>query len=258
VAEALKRIADAGFEHVELCAIPVWCPHVDIAARPDGQGEQLAALTKELGLTVVGMNSVPWIPDALDDPAELKARFTAAADVAAAIGAPVWVIDGGQPLPEERGGRPAAVERWRANVVLAAELAKERGIKLAVETPHRGTIAESVEGAVALLHEAGVEGLGMDYDTSHVYNAGTSVADSLDLAYDRIAHVALRDAKPDGSFCAPGDGGYDFAALVAALRQRGYGGDLVLELETAGELSTDEIVDEAVRSHKLIADLLAR
>lgn len=255
---ALERIAAAGFTLTELAAIPVFAPHVDLVDRPDGQGERLAARCRELGLDVAGVNSVAWYPDALDDPDELRRRYTLCADVAVAVGAPVWVIDAGK--PEGTGAaatRAEAVDRWKRTAAMAAELADERGLRLAVEAPHRNTLAETVPAAVELAAAAGVPGLGFDYDTSHIFNSGSSVAESLELVGDRILHIALRDANREGTFCAPGDGEFDFAALVAGLAARRYDGDLVLELETPGGLTAEQIMEEAVRARSVMEQLLA-
>lgn len=256
-ADAVRRIADAGFAHVEPTAVPSFAPHIDIVGRPEGEAERAAKLLSDHGLQAAGLNSVPWIPDALDDRDELLRRYTAAADAAVAIGAPIWVVDGGQP-EREGDGHPSGYgkRRWQETVAMAAELAAARGLTLAVESPHRGTLSESVAGSRELIDSAGIDSLRIDYDTSHIQNSGTPVAESIAVLGDRIGHVALRDALPDGSFCVPGDGGYDYAALIAELKRIGYTGPLVIELETPGVEDPDQVVADAVRTRELIESLL--
>src|SRR3954447_21245009 len=86
VDDALEHIADSGFDLIDLAAVPLIFPHVQLTDDPPAdQPERLAKRLAELGLAVNGVNSVPWIPDALDDPQELRRRYTICADVAAAV-----------------------------------------------------------------------------------------------------------------------------------------------------------------------------
>src|SRR2546423_5146314 len=82
VGETLDRIAGAGFTVIDLAAVPRIFPHVDLVAGAVDQGDQLAKQLAVHGLEVFGLQSGPWIPDAIDDPAELHQRYTVAADVA--------------------------------------------------------------------------------------------------------------------------------------------------------------------------------
>src|SRR4051794_26413326 len=82
VGEALDRIAGAGFTLIDLAAVPRFFPHVDVISGAADQGGELAKQLAHYGLEVFGLQSVPWIPDALDDPDELRRRYTVAADVA--------------------------------------------------------------------------------------------------------------------------------------------------------------------------------
>jgi inosose dehydratase len=86
-------------------------------------------------------------------------------------------------------------------------------------------------------------------DTGHARFAGVN---PLDLAHDyagRITHVHCKDVRADvlravrernasfldavvdGVFTVPGDGSVDFPVLLAALKQGGYSGWLVVEAE---------------------------
>jgi sugar phosphate isomerase/epimerase len=76
VEQALEAIAKSGFNRAEIVAVPDFCPHIDLVARPAGQAEQLAKLARDSGLEIVDVNSVPGNPDAWDDPDELLRRHT--------------------------------------------------------------------------------------------------------------------------------------------------------------------------------------
>ena len=131
-----------------------------------------------------------------------------------------------------------------------AELAAEKGMKLACHH-HMGTGIQtaqeidrfmgSVKGNVHLL-----------YDTGHIYYAEGTAESCLTLLEkysDRIAHVHLKDIRPDilqkvkeekrsflegvrlGVFTVPGDGAIDFAPIFEFLQEKGYKGWAVVEAE---------------------------
>jgi sugar phosphate isomerase/epimerase len=116
----------------------------------------------------------------------------------------------------------------------AFALTSAAGVTLTVEAPHTGTLAERFDEVKELLAELDNPAIRLDYDTSHVARSGTSTEVSLAIIGDRLEKVALRDIDADGEFCRPGTGRVDFGGVLAALRRRGYDGDLVIELETEG------------------------
>ncbi|CAN5646032.1 hypothetical protein BH24ACT5_BH24ACT5_01410 [soil metagenome] len=138
---------------------------------------------------------------------------------------------------------------------MATQLATERGLQLAVESPHRGTLAEHPSQTATLLDRADPD-VGVDLDTAHIFNSGCPVNAVLTLLGHRLSHVAIRDCKPDGTSCVPGDGAFDFQGLVVGLRQLEYSGDLVIELETPGTDDPNEIMKDAQRTERLLAALL--
>ena len=153
-------------------------------------------------------------------------------------------------------GRKGAIDRWVRMVHLAVAAAKSQGVQVAVESPHRGSLAETLPETQELLAAAALPDLGIDYDTSHIYNSGASVQESLDVLGERIVHVALRDAMADGQFATPGDGKYDFSALFAGLRALDYKGDVVLELEPPEDLPVEAKMAETRRARDYIESLL--
>lgn len=131
-----------------------------------------------------------------------------------------------------------------------ADLAEEKGMKLACHH-HMGTgvqtmkeidrFMESVQGNVYLL-----------YDSGHIYYSEDDYQACiilLDKYMDRIAHVHLKDVRPQviesvkeqkksfldgvraGTFTVPGDGAIDFGPIFELLRNKGYEGWMVVEAE---------------------------
>ncbi|WP_158564176.1 sugar phosphate isomerase/epimerase family protein [Jiangella anatolica] len=257
IEEAFERIADLGFRVIDLSAVPGVFDHVNLIDPPAEEIGRIASLVDRYGFEVAGLLSVPWIPDALDDAVELRRRYTFAADVAKAVGARAWVVDGNRPDTPDASGRAKGLERFRRTITMAADLAHERGIAIAIEAPHGGTLAETLPEAIELLEVADIPELGIDFDTSHVLNSGATTSEMLDAIGDRVIHVALRDARVGGHACTPGDGDVDFAELFRLLITTGYNGDVLLELEPAAEdASAEERGREAVRARGYLEPLL--
>jgi inosose dehydratase len=75
-------------------------------------------------------------------------------------------------------------------------------------------------------------------DTAHTHLAGMNPAAAFEKYVDRIRHVHLKDCNPQDTsedpmrcFVALGDGVLDFRAVVNVLREHGYAGSLIVELD---------------------------
>lgn len=258
VEEALQRIADLGFDVIDLAAVPSFIDHVQLIDPPAGHADRLAALVDRHGFEVAALQSVPWLPDALDHPAELRRRYTVAADVAQAVGARAWIVDAGKAHQgADESARAAGLDRFTRTITMAAELAEARGLRLGVEAPHIGTLAQTLPETLELLDVADLPRLGVDLDTSHLLSSGAATADVLDALGPRVVHVALRDGRRDGPFCTPGDGDFDFGEFFRLLDGTGYTGDATLELEPARpDASAEDRATEAERARRYLAPLL--
>ncbi len=233
--DAIETIAQLGFPALDLVAIPTFpLPHLDFARRDPADLARLAALAERRGVEVASVVTVPSDGLSRWDRNEIDARVEWAVRAAQALGAARLVLDAGNPIPGETVARSEAIARWRAMMQAGFERTSAAGIALALEAPHTGTLAERYDEVAELLSALALPAVGIDYDTSHVQRSGTSLEESLRLVGDRVVKVALRDIDDDGEFCRPGQGRVDFARLLTLLRERGYGGDLVLELETPG------------------------
>jgi sugar phosphate isomerase/epimerase len=252
--DSLRRIADLGFTVVDLGAVPRWCDHVQLADPPRGQIQRLESLVGQYRFEVAGLQSVPWYPDSIDDAEELRRRYTVAADVAQAIGARGWLVDPG--LGDD-ADRTRGLDRFKRTITMAAELAEIRGLRLGVEAPNYGTLAETLPQTLELIESADLPHLGIDLDTSHVLNCGSSTAEVLDAIGDRIIHVALRDGYRDGVSCTPGEGDFDFAEFFQLLARTSYVGDATIELiPSSAGASADDRADAAVRARNYLEPLL--
>jgi sugar phosphate isomerase/epimerase len=252
---ALRSLREAGFTNIDLAAIRYIAPHADVWGRPQGQAEQLARAAAANKLVVDALICVPWYADALDDWAELERRYRCLVEVASAVGAPTHIVDAN--TLQEHEERRYALDRFKGATDLLAGLASAQGIGVAVEVPHAYTLAETLEQSLEVLEYADNPSLGVDYDTSHIHNSGATIEESLAALGDRIVHVALRDVLGPDRYGAPGDGLFDFDALLGALDRIGYTGPLTLELEPRDDVPIYDRVRDAIRGREYISALLA-
>lgn len=153
--------------------------------------------------------------------------------------------------------------RWRSEAswqaygkrlnAFGAHLKASYGLRLAYHH-HMGAYVETAEDVDRLM-AATDENVGLLFDTGHSYLADViagrepDVVAQLQRHRDRIVHVHCKDVRPriasaarnegwsfldavmNGVFTVPGDGGIDFRAVLAALRQARYEGWLVMEAE---------------------------
>jgi sugar phosphate isomerase/epimerase len=211
-ARVARAAADAGLSAVE------WGVGPGQAVESPGK----AATLEELGVEAAGICVQGGIAS-LTAPSRLR-PFAA---LAAALGAPhVRVF-----APEYRDRR-----RARDGLAAAAEIAEEYGVAVLVETSP-GTISPSTAQARALVDGFPPERVGVLYDPGNMVIEG-HVEPRLAVAepgpYLRHVHVKnIAWRRRDGTWGwrhAPlADGMLDWEAIVAALRQAGYGGRLSLD-----------------------------
>lgn len=195
----------------------------------------------------------------LDQPFEAEAaRLAAHLDLLAALGCRVAIVaecsgrtytDPGAPLQLDaaRPGLDAAGwERLAHDLDRLAAFAAGRGLRLAYHH-HAGTVVQSEADLDTLMQRTSE--LQLLYDTGHLALAGAEPLRVLRRHAGRVAHVHLKDVRPEvvqrvraeglsfaaavraGVFTVPGDGGLDFEPLLAVLAAHGYRGWLVVEAE---------------------------
>ena len=115
-------------------------------------------------------------------------------------------------------------------------------------------IAETFDEVSSLLDRTG-PAVGLLLDTGHAVAAGFEYVRLIDRFGDRIAHVHLKDVRPEvmsevrrgdlsfnagvraGMFTVPGDGSVDFGPLARFVADTGYRGWLVVEAEQDPEVA---------------------
>lgn len=237
MATALSDIAAAGYAGVEMFDGNV-ADHADEPAVLQGL---LADADLELVSVYTGGNFV--YADLLDD--ELH-RVTHAADLAQQFGASNLVVGGGA---RRAAGTTEADYRALASALdRVTDIAEQRGLT-ACYHPHLSTIVESPDELDRLMPQTRI---GFCPDTAHLVAGGGDPAELIRRYPDRVRHVHLKDVRLDPlAFLPLGQGVVDFADVAAALREVGYDGWLVVELD-----SYDGDPAEAARISKTFLDRL--
>jgi len=221
------------------------------------------ALRTELdarGLALVGSFSTPWLQDAArhDRSADDAVRI---ARLLAAVGGPgTFIVLGNDPYGDPVRGRNAGRitaehgltdEQWavfaRGADHVARRVRDEAGIRTVIHQ-HLGTLVESGPEVRRFLDATDPDLVGICLDTGHwTFGTGEDPADAVREFRDRIWHVHFKDCDPavvaesrrqewdgltstgHGVFCELGKGSVDFPAVLAALREVGYDGWIVVE-----------------------------
>jgi L-ribulose-5-phosphate 3-epimerase len=243
--EALEVIAAAGFEHVELSAVPGWTEHVDLDAdkgelrrKLDGYGLEPVSLSGHSDLTT---------PHGLEH----------------GIKAVRWAADYGLPIMNSAvGGHQSADENESAflqNIGELADAADAAGVVVALEI--HGDIMASSDVTLPLIEKIGRDSVKVNYDTANVeFYSGDRAVDDLPKIVPHLAHVHLKETtggKGNWNFPAIGDGHVDFARVLQVLREAGYSGPYSVEIEFTGEPwpSLDDVNAAMRRSYEHLSAL---
>lgn len=151
--------------------------------------------------------------------------------------------------PISRRPTLAAAEwpRYAKDLTALAERMGSFGVAMAFHH-HIGTVVETDAEVDRLMDETG-PAVGLLLDSGHSALAGGDPVALTRRHAGRVVHVHCKDARPailedarrhdgsfmqavlDGVFTVPGDGTVDFPAILAALRDVGYAGWLIVEAE---------------------------
>ena len=220
--EALAGIAAAGFEHVELTAVPGWTEHVVL----NGVDEVRRKLD-HYGLTPVSLSG--------------HSDLTTREGLEHGIKAVRWAAKYGIPILNTAVGGHASQEEseaaFLANIGALADAAEAEGIVVALEI--HGDIMASGEKTLPLLEKIGHDSVKVNYDTANCeFYGGVKAVDDIPKIAQHLVHVHLKDTtggKGVWNFGAIGTGVVDFGRVLQILRDAGYTGPYSVELEFQGE-----------------------
>ena len=223
--EALAGIAEAGYRHVELSAVPGWTEHVDVHGDPAETRAQL----EHYGLAG-GLDQRPLGPH---DRAQGLEHGLAVVRWAERFGVPIVnTAIGGHAHVEE------SEDAFMANIGTLADAAQAAGLVDRAGDPRRPD-GDAARCRPRCSTGSATPRVKVNYDTANVeHYGGVRAEDDLPAIADRVANVHLKDMRGgmgDWDFPAIGEGHVDFGRVLEILRDAGYDGPYAVEIEFAGE-----------------------
>ena len=232
LATAMRYIACAGYDGIELSAIKGMCEHLELD-NWRSQADTIKSLAAENGLKLLSMEEARLDED----------RLTKAFEAAETLG--IGVVNIGP------GGKSGVEEDFLRQTDLMAKMADEaarRGVVLCVKA-HVGACIHDTPTTLRAMEKISSSGFGIDMDPSHIYRAGERPEQALPAVLSRVRHVHIRDCKgPGPKPGAPRDqacgrGEIDLMGYCKAMADGGYDGPVCLEIIGAGKC---ELFERAV------------
>jgi D-psicose/D-tagatose/L-ribulose 3-epimerase len=233
--DQFARLARFGYQGIELVGEPARYSIDEVRALCK---EFEIPVTSILGWSIWG---IPGRDAASPDPDERAAALDygrQCIDLASALEAPILVVlpaPAGRTAPTEA---PQLEDDWLSGYQTEWELAVdslrrlagyagERGVILGLEPINRYEtfLVNNLDQALRLIAEVGSGQLKLHLDTFHMNLEEESIAGAISRAGDRLVNLHVSDSNRE----APGQGHFDFASLIRALKENDYQGFLTLE-----------------------------
>jgi sugar phosphate isomerase/epimerase len=228
--DALDSIHAAGLKQVDIACIPGFCDHINPLEFSPQEEQALQDRLKSLGMTVSTLNVSAGGLNS--ERKEYVFRFIQGAiDLAKRLGCYAVTIP--------TGSKAADAGLWQENAGISAHSirkladdAAEKGIRLTLEAPHIGTLAENVDETRRFFQLLQDPRVACTFDTSHVARGNPApVPQSISTIGAEIGHVHLRDCIGENNHLTPGKGEIDFRGVLLELNKIGYAEAIILELE---------------------------
>lgn len=244
LAEALERIAEGGFRNVE-----IWgnIKHLDPRNETEN-ADELKILCRKLGLRVTSIHA-PFTLDYAEEPdkrmrawEELVCKSMDQARILGAWQLVLHPVTAG--IDDSLQAYREIVERTENSLVRLADIAKEKGIRLAIENMpayRKRRYGRDVGELYRFVSTSGRDNLGICLDTGHVvFNNGDAVKEFEQHA-DRIFSVHMNDniwGMHMDLHLVPGSGSVDWERFRHVLAGERFEGLIVLELDSRGRPSS--------------------
>jgi sugar phosphate isomerase/epimerase len=255
--DALRSLADLGFEEIDLGALPGVCNHVPYGLDA-GAVTAVSSHVAASGLRVRSVNGdIGDLNTVLDagGRAVRERHLDALLTLTASTGGKALVLPCGALSHEPIRGTSEDLDTIAAQLRGAADRAAEFGVELWTESLHFLRFCWNLERAELLAERLAGSGVGIVMDFSHIVAAGEDPLEYIGRHQGRIAHVHLRDAVPGNISLSIGNGDADFPAGLLALAANGYTGHFSLELETR-DVTHDQRPAAAAKAASFITELI--
>jgi len=226
--EAIRTLAEIGFDSVELCLIPGWdaAPNrmeprrrKDIRRLLENTGQNLSALMESVSLSGTAESQRP-VHERIKIAAELGHQLKPDKPplIETTAGSGEW-NDLRNQLRDNLGGWTKVAEA--AKTVLALK-------------PHRRGVVDCPEHGLWLINQVNSPWIKLNYDYSHFAYRKISLADSIRdmLPHSRFIHV--KDTvmqNGNARFMLPGESGqFDYVNFLNLVQEAGYRGDICCEV----------------------------
>lgn len=209
---------------------------------------ELKDLCERYGLTMIG----GFVPVVIHEPSQEAATIEAAHRAARLMSAAGGTLFVSSPVTDWDWGPRTELDAdaWQHSAKMLSvidEIVAEYGMTQAMH-PHLRTIVETRDDILRVLE---VSDVGWTFDMGHMQIGGMDPMEFMDLAFDRIRHVHLKDVVMDrampvfrheqsimegvqaGMFSNLGQGDVRIGDIVLALEDRGYDQWYVLEQDAA-------------------------
>ncbi len=219
VESAFKYTAMAGYDGIELGAIPIMADHLDLT-RWRELAPKIRGLAQDYGIEVLAMEQ------SRQDPDLMELAYQAAAE----IGIPI--VNCG---PGGKSEEPGSLQQSIDSIGVLAERAAHYGVTLCVKA-HVGAAIYNTPTTLQLMQAIDSPAFGVDMDPSHIHRAGENPVEAIAAVISRVKHVHIRDCKGrqqnpgDPADQANGRGDIDLVGYIRVLHENGYDGPLNLEV----------------------------
>ena len=214
-ADTIAKIADVGFSYIEEL-------EGNLTKYADNMDELKAMLSKinvEMMSVCVGANFI--YKDALED--EL-AHIEEVARLAKDVGVSYIGICGG--AIRAKGVQESDYQLLAEGLDMAKAVIESYGIKASYH-PHLGSMAEAPDQIDKLFALTSID---ICPDLAHIAAGGGDPLEVVKKYYDRISFMHLKDLDDNG-FAPLGTGSVDIKAVINYLKERGYEGDWLVEVD---------------------------
>jgi len=221
----LEELARIGFDGAELCLESAdMRPENFTQARAD----EIRELMSKLGLEIA---SVSYHAD-VESLSERRANTFRSVEMAGWLGTDILIING------ERTEDGKKQEQWRDTVERLKDLtasAEKKGVNIAVE-PEPLLVISDIDDMIRMIDEVASPNLKVNLDVGHAYITDPDLPDSIRQLGGAIVHAHLEDIKDKiHNHLELGEGDIDFAAMMEAFEDIGYGGYYVVDLFRLGD-----------------------
>lgn len=261
MAEAIQRIADLGYEGIELMfdtphAWPEDVTPADLDAIRkafDASGLQIANANAFMMNKINDPRQPYWHPSWIEpdeDYRRVRIEHTKRSlSQAADLGIPHISTEPGGPIASE-AEREAATQLFVAMLEPVLEHADKVGVKLMIE-PEPGLLIENLAQWQDLRRRVSSPWMGLNFDIGHFYCVSEPLPEAVHALAGEIDHVHIEDiaATRVHQHLVPGTGAIDFAPVLQALDHVGYSGWVTVELypfiddpDTAGRQAREHLL----------------